>query len=69
MDRPGLSAKHLLDVSSLIRNICRKKDIQLAGFDIMEFNMHFLGIETEDGLKDSTLSLVGDFISALLPGS
>ena len=39
----------------------------LVGFDIMEFNMHFLGIKTADGVEDSTLPLVEDFIKRLVP--
>jgi arginase family enzyme len=65
MDKPGITAQNLLDVASEIRKACRQKNTELAGFDIMEFNMHFLGIETDDGIKDTTLSLVGEFISML----
>jgi hypothetical protein len=33
----------------------------------MEFNMHFLGIKTAEGIEDSTLFLVQDFIKTLAP--
>ena len=65
MDRPGISQQNLLDIASLITDECRQGRFKIAGLDIMEFNMHFLGIETPDGIKDTTLSLVGDFITAL----
>ena len=35
--------------------------------DIMEFNMHFLGLKTEQGKKDKTLSVALDFLKELLP--
>jgi hypothetical protein len=38
----------------------------MIGLDIMEFNMHFLGIETPGGIKDDTLNLVKDFINRLV---
>jgi arginase family enzyme len=65
MDRPGISAKNLMDVVSQIRKTCRKKGAELVGFDIMEFNMHFLGIEIEDGTRDNTISVVGNFVEKL----
>jgi arginase family enzyme len=66
MDWPGISAQNLLDTATQIRNSCRQKRVELAGLDVMEFNMHFLGIEMEDGTRDDTLSVVGKYIDALL---
>jgi arginase family enzyme len=65
MDRPGISSQNLLDSAGIIADTCRQRGFKIAGLDIMEFNMHFLGIETPDGIKDMTLQLVGDFIRAL----
>lgn len=65
MDRPGISEQNLLDVAGIIVDECRQGKFKIAGLDIMEFNMHFLGIETPDGVKDTTLSLVEKFITAL----
>jgi len=65
MDRPGISRQNLLDIASIIADECRQGRFQIAGLDIMEFNMHFLGIETPDGVKDTTLTLVEEFITAL----
>jgi arginase family enzyme len=65
MDRPGISQQNLLDIASIIADECRQGRFKIAGLDIMEFNMHFLGIETPDGIKDTTLNLVGEFITAL----
>lgn len=65
MDRPGLTEQNILDVAGLITDECQQGKFTIAGLDIMEFNMHFLGIETPDGVKDNTLGLVGKFIAAL----
>lgn len=65
MDRPGLSERNIQDVASIIVEECRRGNSRIAGLDIMEFNMHFLGIETPDGIKDRTLELVEKFIAAL----
>jgi arginase family enzyme len=65
MDRQGISKQNLLDVASIIASECRQGRFKIAGLDIMEFNMHFLGIETPSGIKDATLALVGEFIKAL----
>lgn len=65
MDRPGISRQNLLDAASIIASECGHGKFKIAGLDIMEFNMHFLGIDTPDGAKDSTLTLVGDFITTL----
>lgn len=64
MDRPGISREKLLDIARIIAEGCRQGRFKIAGLDIMEFNMHFLGIEMPDGVKDRTLSLVGDYITA-----
>jgi len=66
MDRQGISKQNLLDVASIIAGECRRGRFKIAGLDIMEFNMHFLGIETAGGIKDKTLALVGEFIKTLL---
>jgi len=66
MDLPGISAQNLLDIAALIKRTCQRNKVNLAGLDIMEFNMHFLGLETEDGTKDNTLENVGNFITAIL---
>jgi len=65
MDRPGISREKLLDIARIIAEGCRQGRFKIAGLDIMEFNMHVLGIEMPDGVKDRTLSLVGDYITAL----
>jgi hypothetical protein len=65
MDKPGISKQNLLDVTNVIASGSRDGKYKIVGFDIMEFNMHFLGIETPGNVKDSTLSLVGEFIKAL----
>lgn len=66
MDGPGLSRQQLCDAATEIANAISSKGALLAGFDVMEFNMHFLGIETADGFKDQTLTSVDEFIECLL---
>jgi len=65
MERPGISKKNILDVAHLIAEACRQGNFNIAGMDIMEFNMHFLGIETPDGTKDRTLDLAVAFLTTL----
>ena len=65
MDGPGINKQNILDIAGIIADGNRKRSFMLVGFDIMEFNMHFLGIKTTEGSKDSTLTLVQDFIKAL----
>lgn len=65
MDGLGINRQNLLDVASFIADGSRSRSFELAGFDIMEFNIHFLGIKTAEGLDDSTLPLVEDFIKTL----
>jgi arginase family enzyme len=65
MDRQGISKQNLLDIAGIIAGECRGGRFKIAGMDIMEFNMHFLGLETPGGIKDSTLALVGEFIKSL----
>ena len=55
--------KNILDVALLIAEACRQGKFIIAGMDIMEFNMHFLGIEMPDGTKDTTLDLVKEFLT------
>jgi arginase family enzyme len=65
MDKPGISKQNLLDVASIIASDCRRGKFTIAGLDIMEFNMHFLGLKTHSNIKDSTLSLVAEFLKSL----
>jgi arginase family enzyme len=65
MDGPGISKENLLDLARIIAEGNQNGNFMLVGFDIMEFNIHFLGIETVDGGKDLTLPLVHEFIKTL----
>jgi arginase family enzyme len=67
MDSMGIDKKALMDVAHLIAGHCRSGKACLAGMDIMEFNMHFLGLKTEQGKKDRTVSVALDFLKELLP--
>lgn len=66
MDSPGLSVGNILHTAYLIKQACKSQKARLTGFDIMEFNMHFLGIDAGSGFRDNTLGLAGDFIKSLL---
>jgi arginase family enzyme len=65
MDGPGINKQNILDIVGIIADGSRNGSFMLVGFDIMEFNMHFLGIKTAEGGEDSTLPLVRDFIKTL----
>jgi arginase family enzyme len=65
MDRPGISEQNLLDIAGFIAEECRRGKFKIEGIDIMEFNMHLLGIEMTDGTKDTTLATVEKFIATL----
>jgi arginase family enzyme len=65
MDGPGITRENLLDTASIIAGASQNGKFMIVGFDIMEFNIHFLGIETAEGGKDLTLPLVLDFIKTL----
>ena len=66
MDRMGMDKETLMDVVHTIAGLCRTGRLKLAGMDVMEFNMHFLGIEIEPGKKDDTLSIALELLKALL---
>lgn len=66
MDGPGLNRRQLCDAAAVIADALAAKGACLAGFDVMEFNVHFLGIETPDGCRDQTLTVVDEFIGGLL---
>jgi hypothetical protein len=65
MDGPGITKDNLLDIARIIAEGSQNGNFVLVGFDIMEFNIHFLGIETTEGGKDLTLPLVYEFIKTL----
>jgi arginase family enzyme len=65
MDGLGVNKQNILDVAGIIKERSIEGSFKLVGFDIMEFNMHFLGIKTVTGDADSTLALVQDFIETL----
>ena len=65
MDGPGITRENLLDIARIIAEGSQNGKFLLVGFDIMEFNIHFLGIETAEGGKDFTLPLVHEFIKTL----
>jgi arginase family enzyme len=68
MDGPGIEEKALLHIAHLVAKGCRSGKFRLAGLDVMEFNMHLLGITTEDGVEDATVRVARDFIQTLTLG-
>lgn len=66
MDRPGLSRNNIMDIASIINNICLRGNIDLVGLDVMEFNMHFLGAKSPGEFEDQTIPLIKGFIRTLL---
>jgi arginase family enzyme len=68
MDGAGIEGKALLQIAHLIAKGCRSGRFKLAGLDVMEFNMHLLGITTEDGVEDTTVPVARDFIETLVAG-
>lgn len=68
MDRIGIEGEAIMDVARSISNYSRAGFFRLAGLDVMELNVHFLGLETGEGTKDCTASIAIDFIRELLTG-
>jgi arginase family enzyme len=68
MDRPGIEGKALHHIAHSIARTCRSRRFRIAGLDVMEFNMHLLGITMKDGVEDTTVRVACDFIRALTVG-
>ncbi len=66
MDGPGIGARALQDVAKLVAKGCESGRFRLAGLDVMEFNMHLLGITMDDGVEDQTVTTALDFIRTLV---
>lgn len=66
MDRIGIEGEAIMDVARTISNYSRAGMFRLAGLDVMELNVHYVGLETGDGGKDYTISIAADFIRELL---
>ena len=66
MDRVGINREALMNVARITARNCRSGRFQLVGMDVMEFNIHFLRLETKDGMKDETVSIALDFIKELI---
>jgi arginase family enzyme len=68
MDRTGIEREALLNVARVIADYGRSGKFRLVGLDVMEFNVHFLGIETGEDTKDETIPVALAFIEELLQG-
>jgi arginase family enzyme len=68
MDGPGIDKDTLLEVAAILAQQGHSGTLTLAGLDVMEFNMHFLGLETKAGERDQTLETVVAFVKTLVGG-
>lgn len=68
MDKKGIQRKALMDVAAIITAGCQSGKFRLAGLDVMEFNMHFLGLEIGPEIRDDTVSVALSFISKVFSG-
>jgi arginase family enzyme len=68
MDGPGVDKGVLLEVAAILAQRGRSGTLALAGLDVMEFNMHFLGLKTQTGGQDQTLEVAATFIKTLTGG-
>ena len=66
MDGPGVASEAIREVARIITAGCRSGRYTLAGLDVMEFNMHLLGLRTEDGIEDHTSETALTFIQTLV---
>jgi len=66
MDGLGISRKAIMQAASFIAEICSSGASTLAGIDVMEFNMHLLGLEREPGKRDRTAETALSFVEQLL---
>ena len=62
MDNIGIDKDALMHIAHSLTGLCRAKDIKLVGLDVMEFNMHFLGLKYLGDKRDETLTVAADFI-------
>lgn len=69
MDGVGISREALGEVAHIIAEVCRTGRHALAGLDIMEFNMHLLGIQLPSGGNDRTRETAVEFVTALFHSS
>lgn len=68
MDREGIDKSALMHVGRIIGEGAQAGKYRLAGVDIMEFNVHFLGMKTPGGAMDDTVGVAHDFLAELLAG-
>jgi arginase family enzyme len=66
MDNIGIDKDALMHIAHSLTGLCRAKDIKLVGLDVMEFNMHFLGLKYLGDKRDETLTVAADFIKRMI---
>jgi arginase family enzyme len=66
MDGVGISIDQLLTVARIIAEGRREGRYILSGLDVVEFNMHLLGLRMENGEQDHTARTAVEFIKALV---
>jgi hypothetical protein len=65
IDGPGIDKRALLHAAEIIAQGSQSGAFSLVGLDVMEFNMHLLGLETPAGLPDMTVDTAWSFLDAL----
>ncbi|MEW6202963.1 MAG: arginase family protein [bacterium] len=63
LDRIGIEEDVILKIG---RSIGTRRQFALAGFDVMEIDVHLLGLELPDGSRDRTSEICSGFIRNLL---
>jgi arginase family enzyme len=66
MDGPGIDKEVMMEIARIIADGCHGGRYTLAGLDIMEFNMHLLGLTLPTGGQDRTMETVVEFVQILL---
>jgi arginase family enzyme len=66
-DLAGTETDLVLEAVGRVAGSLSSKRFELAGLDVMEIDIHRIGAELEDGLKDQTENFVRTFVGLLVP--
>lgn len=66
LDTVGLSEDTILGFARLFRKLIERDEFELAGMDVAEVDVHFLGIDDDKGRPDRTGQVCADFITTLM---
>jgi arginase family enzyme len=65
LDRIGISENNLYEIAKRINFFINSNNFELVGLDIMEINIHFLGLKIKNGIKDRTLNICKNYLKNL----